>query len=670
MQNVVLFGALGLGEGALIASLALAVVVFYRGSGVINLSTGAIAMVAGFLFYCFANGRFGFSTSQPVALVLTLVCVAVLGAAAELVVFRPLRNSSPLARLAASLGLMLIAQTVLSLIFGSSSLSPASILPSSTVHMLGAVIPLDRFLLTGFVIVLAVALWAVYRFTAFGLATRAAAESEANALSAGLSPHRLSLANALLASVMAGLFGVLVAPLIQLDTTTLPLEIVPALGAALFAGFTSLGVACGAGLVLGIAGSLLNYAASLSWFPTSQGNPLNGLEQLLFFVVVAVALFWRGGRMPGRGDLVEKRLPLAPRPERLLPMTLASAAVGVVALIVLPYDFRQALINSMLGALVCLSLVLIVGYIGQISLVQLALAGVTGFVMSHLMGDIGGAWGQFPLAPLVGIGVALLVGLASGFAALRVRGVSLAVVTLAGVVAIEQFGFGNPSWGSEANGSPVGTLHLWGLNLGPTARFRGLDGHLPSSLFGFLVLAVLIALCLLVAHVRRRSLGQRMLAVRSNERAAAAAGIDVRNTKLIAFTLSSLVAGIAGVLYAYNFGTVDPTQFGSANALVVVAFAYFGGITMISGALLAGLGTTAGLLPHALQQWLGLSGNWAVLIGAVGLVVTLIANPDGIAGSAFRKRRGKALAARRRAGTASATAAAGDPPESGRVTVA
>jgi branched-chain amino acid transport system permease protein len=133
-----------------------------------------------------------------------------------------------------------------------------------------------------------------------------------------------------------------------------------------------------------------------------------------------------------------------------------------------------------------------------------------------------------------------------------------------------------------------------------------------------------------------------MLAVRSNERAAAAAGIDVRRTKLTAFVISSLIAGVAGVLYAYNFGTVDPTQFGSANALVVLAFAYFGGITMVTGALLAGLGASQGLLPHALDQWLGLSGNWAVLIGAIGLILTLLTNPDGLAGTAYRKRRRRA----------------------------
>lgn len=639
MQNVLLFALLGLGEGALIAALALAVVVFYRGSGTVNLSAGAIAMIGGFLFWSFGHGEFGFHPPWEVSLLLTLVCVAALGAAIEVVIFWPLRHSSALARLAASLGVLLVATTAVGLIFGNSSLSPQSIFPSSTVSVFGSVIPLDRFLLTGIVIVVAAALWAVYRFTRFGLATRAAAESEANAMFAGLSPQRLSLANAVLASLIAGAFGVLVSPLIQLDTTTLPFEIVPALGAALLAGFTSLGIACAVGLALGMAGSLITYAASLSWFPTSHGSPLNGLEELLFFVLVAVAMFWRGAKLPARGELLEKRLPLAPRPERLLAPTVAAVVAGTLALIVLPYDFRQALINSMLGALVCLSLVVIVGFVGQISLVQLALAGVAGFVMSHFFTDLGGAWAGFPIAPLAGITAALLVGLLSAVAALRVRGVSLAVMTLAGVVAIEQFGFGNPSWGALDTGSPVGSLHFAGLNLGPNAPFRGLDGHLPSAIFGFVVLAVTIALCLMVAAVRRHSLGQRMLAVRSNERAAAASGINVRRVKLAAFMISSLIAGIAGALYAYNFGSVDPTQFGSAGALVVIAFAYFGGITMITGALLAGIGTTEGLLPHALDHWFGLSGNWATLIGGVGLLVTLIFNPDGIAGSAYRKRR-------------------------------
>jgi branched-chain amino acid transport system permease protein len=199
----------------------------------------------------------------------------------------------------------------------------------------------------------------------------------------------------------------------------------------------------------------------------------------------------------------------------------AAAALGVVALIVLPYDYRNALVISMAGMAICLSYVVITGYVGQVSLMQVALAGASGFVVSHLAKDAGIA---FPLGAIAGILFATALGFVAGASALRVRGVSLAVVTLAAAVAIEQFGFANSTWGAGATGSPVPELRLLGIDLGPRASFRGLDGDVPSPVLGFVVLAVVIALCLLVANLRRSGLGRRMLAVRSNERAAAAAG--------------------------------------------------------------------------------------------------------------------------------------------------
>jgi branched-chain amino acid transport system permease protein len=637
-------------------------VVFYRGSGTVNLSMGAIAMVASYLNYSFGAGTFGFRPPGWAALLLTLVVVAVLGTIIEFGLFWPLRTSSPLAKLAASLGLLLLAQSLISIIYGNSTLTPTSILPGDPVHVFGRVVPEDRLILALIVVVLAAALWAVYRFSPFGLATRAAAESEPYAMYAGLSPRRLSLSNSLLASVIAGAFGVLVAPLITLNTTQLPLMIVPALGAALFASFNSLGVACFSGLVMGALSSLLTYWSSQSWFPKSQGNPINGLPELLFFILVAVAMAWRGSKMPARGELTEKRMPLAPRPENLLRNSVIALVIGVVLLVVFPYDFRQALVNSMLGAMICLSLIVVIGYVGQISVVQVALAGVTGYTMSHMLTGAGGVWADFPVAPLVGVVAALVVGFITAVASLRVRGVSLAVVTLAGAVAIESFGFGNAAWGAQATGSPVSPLHVFGLNLSPSAGFRGIDGKVPSPVFGFVVLAVLILLCLLVAAVRRGTLGQKMLAVRSNERAAAAAGIDVRRVKLTAFMVSAFIAGTCGALYAYNFGTVSADLFGSVSSLVIIAYAYFGGITMITGALFAGLGATQGLIPQAFDTWWGLSGNWALLIGAVGLLVTLVGNPDGVAGTAYWKRRAKAKQRALAAGAGGAAAPVVDVP--------
>jgi branched-chain amino acid transport system permease protein len=154
-----------------------------------------------------------------------------------------------------------------------------------------------------------------------------------------------------------------------------------------------------------------------------------------------------------------------------------------------------------------------------------------------------------------------------------------------------------------------------------------------------------VVLCLFVANLRRSSLGQRMLAVRSNERAAAAAGINVARVKFVAFALSSFIAGTAGWMYAYNFGSVNASRFGILIALSFVAFAYIGGITMVSGAIVGGLIATEGLVPHFFQTILGISGNWVLLFGGLLLIVTLIQNPDGVAGTTYRKQQLKKKAA-------------------------
>jgi ABC-type branched-subunit amino acid transport system ATPase component/ABC-type branched-subunit amino acid transport system permease subunit len=309
-------------------------------------------------------------------------------------------------------------------------------------------------------------------------------------------------------------------------------------------------------------------------------------------------------------------------------------AICAIALVVLPFDFREALINTLIGTVMALSLVVITGFVGQISVVQLTLAGVSGFTISHLAVNAGIG---FPLAPLAGTLVAVILGLITAASALRVRGVSLAVVTLAAVVAITNFGFLNTTWGGGQTGSPVPELKLLGLDLGPRAGFRGLDGNLPSPVFGWVALAVTVAACLTVAWVRRGDLGRRMLAVRSNERAAAAAAIDPRMVKLIAFGVSAAIAGLAGSLYAYNFGSVSADRFDVFTALSLIAFAYAGGITLISGAVFAGLISTQALFPYALDKWFGINGNWFLLFGGAILIITLIQNPEGVAG-AFYKR--------------------------------
>jgi branched-chain amino acid transport system permease protein len=635
VQQILLFSLLGLGSGALIAGIALGVVLTYRGSGIINLATGGMAMLAGYSFWALRVDLLHWSTAP--ALIASFVIVAAVGALTEVVAFRPLRTAPPLAKLVSSLGVLLVLQASMLLAFGTTQQPEPTVLPQNTVKVLSAVIPVDRFILTGIVIVLAAVLAALYRFTRFGLATRAASENEVAAMLGGLSPNRLSMLNTLLASLIAGGIGILAASITQLDTSTLPLQIVPALAAALLARFTSFGIACAGGIALGIIASLIEYVTSLSWFPTSGGTAWPGVYELVVFILIVLFMYLRGARLPSRGELVEQRLPEAPRPRRLAITAPAIALVCAVALVVLPFDFREALVNSMIGTLIALSLVVITGFVGQISVLQLTLAGVSGFTISHLAVNAGIG---FPLAPLLGAGVALVLGLITAASALRVRGVSLAVVTLAAVVAITNFGFLNTTWGGGQTGSPVPEPKLLGLDLGPRAAFRGLDGNLPSPVFGWLVLAVTVGLCVLVGVLRRGQLGQRMLAVRSNERAAAAAAIDPRTVKLIAFGISSVIAGLAGALYAYNFGSVSADRFDPFTALSLIAFAYAGGITLISGAVFAGLISTQALFPYALDKWFGINGNWFLLFGGAILIVTLIQNPEGVAG-AFYKRTHK-----------------------------
>jgi branched-chain amino acid transport system permease protein len=644
MDQVLLFALLGLGSGALIAGIALAVVLTYRGSGIINIATGGVAMLAGYSFWSLKTGEYGTEFGTAPALLITLVVTLAIGALIELVAFRPLRDAAPLAKLVSSLGVLLVAQASMLLAFGTSQKPQPSVFPSDTVEVFGSVVPVDRFILAGIVIVVAAVLAAVYRWTRFGLATRAASENELSALLGGLSANELSMVNTLLASLVAGAVGVLAASVTQLDAISLPLQVVPALAAALLARLTSVWIACAAGLAIGIINSEIDYLSTMSWFPTDHGVPLPGVKELVAFLIIVGAMFLRGAAIPTRGELIEQRLPEVPRPERLLVPAVTLAVVCAVALVVLPFDFRQALINSMIGTVMALSLVVITGFVGQISVVQLSLAGVAGFTVSHLAVDAGIG---FPLAPLAGAAAAVLLGELTAVSALRVRGVSLAVVTLGAAVAISQFGFINQTWGGGPTGSPVPEPHLLGLDIGPQSAFRGLDGSLPSPVFGWVVLAVTLGLCLLVASVRRGNLGQRMLAVRSNERSAAAAAIDVRSVKLIAFGISAFIAGVAGSLYAYNFGSVSASRFDALTALGLIAFAYAGGITLISGAVFAGLISTEALLPHAMDKWLGVSGNWFLLFGGVILIFTLIQHPEGVAGAIYKRlHRGRASRAR------------------------
>ena len=237
MNDLMLFVLLGLGTGALTALLALGVVGEYKASGVVNFAHGAIAM---FCAYCYTSLRTSGELVLPVvvlphrvplagaglqaapAMVITLVYSACLGAGLYLAIFRWLRHAPALAKVVASIGLMLSLQALALIHFGSQAQPTPAVLPNEPITVLGASVGRDRLYLAGIAIAAAVVLAAVYRFTKFGVVTRAVAQNERAASLLGWWPVRTEVGNWAIASFLAGLAGVLAAPIVSLESGTVP----------------------------------------------------------------------------------------------------------------------------------------------------------------------------------------------------------------------------------------------------------------------------------------------------------------------------------------------------------------------------------------------------------------------------------------------------------------
>jgi ABC-type branched-subunit amino acid transport system permease subunit len=438
----------------------------------------------------------------------------------------------------------------------------------------------------------------------------------------------VAVVNWMIASVVTGVAVVLIEPIAGLDPVTTSLLVVPALGAALLGGLRSFWITLGAGLGIGALQSLIlgiaveNSSAVPDWLPTP------GLQQAVPVVLILGALMWRGDALPGRAAVLERRLPTAPSPRR--PAVWAVVGVLAVGTGLLTFDalHRQALVTSMIYALLALSVVVVTGFVGQISLVQVSFAGVAGFTVIVAAQD--GL--PFPLAALVACAVATAVGVVVGLPAARVRGMSLGVATLAVAVAIEQLVLASTSFTGGALGERAPRPSLFGLDIGYFAP--GDDNFRPAM--GFVVLAALVGCCLGVANLRRNPTGLRWLAVRSNERAAAAMGIDVARAKLGAFAVSSFLAGLCGVFMAVTTTTLSMTSFPVIGSLVVLALTYLGGISSIGGALVAGLLAQGGLLTALTSGSDAQSGSSVQAMAGIALIAAAILTPDGLTGLARR----------------------------------
>jgi len=565
------------------------------------------------------------------ALITCALLSAVLGLIIYFAVFKWLRTAPALARVVASLGLLLYLEAVVKLRFTETSatqLSLGSILPEGSSEWFGVTVPNNRFVLAGLALLVALVLRAVFRRTRFGLATRAAAENEKGVLLLGHSPDRVAAINWMVASLLAGISVILIASVTkQLDPLATSLLVVPALAAALFGGLRSFVVTALAGLGIGMAQSvILNFTTQTDWIPL--WIPQGGFQQALPFLLIVIALTVRGETLPGRSVILESRLPNSPRPRFVGMTALLLSGATLAGLLTLDSQWRLAIVVSMIMAVIALSSVVLTGYVGQISLAQFAFAGVAGFGTAQLVVDAGI---PFPWAPIIAIVITTVIGLVVGLPAVRVRGMTLAVATLGAAVAIEELLFKSSALGG-LKGQRVPRPRLFGVDLGFSAT--GSANFRPA--FGIFVLIVCVVVFLAVANLRRSPTGLRWLAVRSNERAAAASGINVPGTKLSAFAVSSLIAGIGGVLIGYQAEKLAPESFTVFAALALLALVYLGGIASISGAVIAGLLATGGVVTQLTDGEIGGSPDHQFAVSGLALIAMAILYPDGISGAARR----------------------------------
>ena len=487
------------------------------------------------------------------------------------------------------------------------------------------------------VVAFTVVLRLVFQRTRFGLATRAAAENERGAVVLGFSPDRLAAINWVLATTITGLLGIFVASInSNIEPRILPALIVPALTAALVGGFSSFGWTIAAAFLLGMQKPLIDYlGATRTWFPHAASQPFPGVSLLIPLVVIVAVLFLRGNPLPERGAVRAGRLPFAPTPPtwalRYGGPALALLA-AVAGLFWFTPAFRGALANTLIGIVVCLSIVVLTGFVGQISLAQMTFAGFSAFTVSTLSVEHG--W-PFPWPILAGTAVALVAGMIVAVPALRVRGVSLAIITFACAVAADTVVFRHPSVNDPLLGAAVDPPDWVDQNLGTTYELFGLqigDGKLPNPMTAMFCLIFAVVFCYAVANLRRSTTGRQMLAVRSNERAAAAAGVSVAGTKILGFALSASIAGVAGAVIAYRSGGASPDRFDYLQSLVFFAYAYLGGISSVAGAIIGGVIVSGGLLWTFLLEVVGISSDFTFLLGGIGLIAAAIFAPDGTAG--------------------------------------
>jgi branched-chain amino acid transport system permease protein len=547
----------GLVIGCIYALTACGLVVTYTTSGVFNFAHGAIGMLAAFTYW---QLTVDWGMPVPVAFLLVLgVLAPLLGAGIERLLIRPLYGAPVGVSLVVTLGLLVLMLGLANAVWAPTDARVLpEFFPGRTVTLFTLVVTYNQLLVVLAAIGVAVGLRLLFTRTLTGIAMRAVVDDPDLAALSGTHPHRVSQLSWAIGASLAGLAGILLAPLVYLNATNLTLLVISGYAAAMVGRLTSLPLTMVGALGLGLVESMVGGYAPGKVVEVAKP----GLPMILLFVAV---LFLRQERLRS-GSLSGLRMPRTPSLPR-------SAATGVAFVLVMAVVATQAspgkvatLGQGMVLAFIMLSLVLLSGYGGQVSLCQMTFVGLGAFAMGKVGGDLG---------LLAAVGLAAAAGALVALTVVRLRGLHLALATLAFAQAMDVMFFKRAlGYGDSLQVSR------------PTIPFVDLKDDRVAFVFLAVVLAIAAAA---VLAVRRRPFGRRLVALNDSPAACATMGVSVTSTKLVVFTLSSGLAGLGGALLGGWQGSVSSNDFVLLNSLVVLLLATVGGLFTVSGVVAAGI---------------------------------------------------------------------------------
>ncbi|MFJ2236160.1 ATP-binding cassette domain-containing protein [Streptomyces sp. NPDC087859] len=540
----------GLSVGSAAALTGIGLIVTYRATGVLNFAHGAIAMVCAFVLrQCVVEWGWPLWAGATLTL---LVLAPGLGVVLERFVFRPLSvlGSDPAQTLVASIGVFVLLVGGAALVWGQGARDDAPELVSA-----------DPWGQLAVVLVLAGGVGAVIRWTRFGRELRAVVDDRQLAVLGGIDADRVAAAGWAFGSFTAGLTGVLLAPFVRLDPYGLPLLVMEVVAVAVAARMRGLPVAVVVGLGIGVAQSQLTRLHPSGW-----GEPLLQAVGANLFVVALLVAALVLPRIGTRDAL--------PRTATARVATPPGAWIVAVVLFLLPLGFAgsdlQTSVQVPALGVVLLSLVVVTGRGGQISLGQAAYAGL-GALFTALL-----AAGRFPGLPrlpeLAALAVAVVLvaplGLLTGWPAISRQGLALALATFAVGVGVSRFVFAQPYATS-------------GLSLGRPAGFDG------DRAYYVLELALLAAALLATRLLRTGRTGRALAAMRDHEAGASAAGVQVPSLKLLAFVAGAALAALGGGMLGMGLRAFDPGAYDPVRGLLWFAAVVVLGADSTLGALLA-----------------------------------------------------------------------------------